>query len=63
MVLPVVERDYSQFSALPTSDLRLTVEESMVGEQLKMLSYADYALAVDLRSVDATGGEAADSAD
>ncbi len=38
-------------------------EESMVGEQLKMLSYADYALAVGLRSTDATGAEAADSAD
>ena len=32
----------------------------MVGEQLKMLSYMDYALGVGLRTVDATGAEAAD---
>ncbi len=63
VVSPVVDRDYSQFSALPMSDLRPAVEESMVGEQLKMLSYADYALAVGLRSADATGAKAADSAD
>ncbi len=63
MVPPVVDHDFSQFSALPASDLRPTVEESMVGEQLKMLSYADYALAVGLRSTDATGAEAADSVD
>ncbi len=35
----------------------------MVGEQLKMLSYADYALAMGLRSMDAIGAEPADSAD
>ena len=35
----------------------------MVGEQLKMLSYADYTLAVGLRSADATGAKATDSAD
>ena len=63
MVPPVVDRDYSQFLALPTSDLRPSVEESMVGEKLKMLSYADYALAVGLHSLDATGAEATDSAD
>ncbi len=35
----------------------------MVGEHLKMLSYADYAWAVGLRSTDATGAEAVASAD
>ena len=63
VVPPVVDHDFSQFSALPTSDLLPTVEELMVGEQLKMLSYTDYALAVALHSAHATGAEAADSAD
>ena len=35
----------------------------MVGEQLKMLSYVDYALAMGHRSSDATGAEAEDKAD
>ena len=56
----VVDCDFSQFSALPASDLHPTVEESKVGGQLTMLSYA---LAVGLCSADATGAKAADSAD
>ncbi len=54
LVVPsVADRVFSQFSALPPSDLRPTGEESMVGERLKMLSYVDYALAIGLHSVDA----------
>ena len=34
----------------------------MVGKQLRMLSFMDYALAVGFRSADATGTEAVDSA-
>ena len=48
VVLPVVDHDFAQFSMLPSSDLRPSMEESMVGEKLKVLSYADYALAVGL---------------
>ena len=40
-----------------------TGEESMVREHLKILSYVDYALAIGLRSADATGSEAVDSVD
>ncbi len=63
MVPPVVDHDFAQFSSLPLSDLRPSMEESMVGEQLKMLMYADCALAVGLQSTDATGSEAMDTAD
>ena len=63
IVLPVVDCDFSQFSVVPPSDLHPSVEESMVGEQLKMLSYADYALAIGIHSTDATGAKAMDSAD
>ena len=61
----MVDRDFSVLppSVLPPSDLSPTVEESMVGEQLKMLSYADYVLVIGLHSVDATGAEAVDSVD
>ena len=38
-------------SSAPPLALCLTLEESIVGEQLKMLSYVDYALAVRLHSV------------
>ena len=62
VVLPVVDHDISQVSVLPVSDLHPTVEELIVGQQLRM-SYTDYALAVGLHSMDATGTEAADSAD
>ncbi len=60
---PVVHCDFSQFSVLPPADLHPTVEESMVGEQLNMLSYVDYMLAVGLRSANTMGAKAADSAD
>ena len=63
-IMPTVgDHNFSQFSVLPPSDLHPTVEESMIGEHLKMLSYADYALAVGLRSANASGAKAADSAD
>ena len=38
----------------PLLDLHPTVEESMVREQLRMLSYVDYVLAIGLRAADAT---------
>ncbi len=50
-----------QLSALPPSDLSPTVEELMVGEQLKM-RIMRWPLAFD-RSADTTGAKAADSAD
>ena len=58
-----MDHDFLQFALLPPSDLHPTVKELMVGEQLKMLSYADYALAVGLHSTDAMGAGAGDSAD
>ena len=66
MVLPVVDHAFSQFSSFPPSDLRPTVEESMVLEQVRMLSYTDYSLAVGLVglcSADTTSTKAADTAD
>ena len=63
MVPPVADHNFFQVSMLPPSDLHPTVEESMVGEQVKMLSYKDYALAVGLHSAAAMGTGAADSAD
>ena len=64
LVVPLVANcDFSQFSVLSPSDLLPTVEESIVGEQLKMLSYLDYALAVGLCSADATSAKAADFVD
>ena len=51
VVPPVVDRNFSQFSTLPASDFSPPDEESMGGEQLKMLSYGEYALAVRLHSV------------
>ena len=48
MVLPVVDRDFSQFSAMLLSELHPCPKDSMVGEQLKMLFYTDFALAVGL---------------
>ena len=62
-MLPVADQDFSQFSVLPPSDLLPTVDELMVGEHLKMLSYTVYALAVGLRSTDAMGAEAAGTVD
>ena len=53
MVPPVVDCDFAQYSSLPSFDLHPSVEESMIGEQVKMLSYADCALAVGRHSADA----------
>ena len=57
----MADDDFGQLSALPQLKFWPSAEESMVGEQLKMLSYADFALAVGLCSADPTGDEATDT--
>ena len=55
MVLPEVDQDFWLICALSPLELQPSAEESMVGEQVKMLSYEDYTIGVGLRSMDATG--------
>jgi len=48
----VVDRDFSLFSKMNPADLRASQDEVMLREQLKVLSYTDYALAAGLNAVD-----------
>ncbi len=57
---PIIDRDFARFSTLSPAELRPSVEETLLCEQMKMLSYGDYAMAVGLQSADVSGADAAE---